>query len=110
MRTAVRLLCSRCAEPDDTLQSDTDRHQLTVTSLPPGLVTARADGCHSCAGYYSCLSFSMAQLLIEVPYLLGLTVMFTPIVYAMIGLEWTAAKFFWCVLLSCTCCDNGLAW
>ncbi len=58
------------------------------------------------AGYYSCLSFSMAQLLIEVPYLLGLTVMFTPIVYAMIGLQWTAAKFFWCaasaaVLLAC---------
>ncbi len=55
-----------------------------------------ADDCCACAGYYSCLSFSMAQLLIEVPYLLGLTVMFTPIVYAMIGLQWTAAKFFWC--------------
>ena len=53
-------------------------------------------GAVGCAGYYSCLSFSMAQLLIEVPYLLGLTVMFTPIVYAMIGLQWTAAKFFWC--------------
>ncbi len=49
----------------------------------------------ACAGYYSCLSYSTAWLLIEVPYLLGLTIMFTPIVYAMIGLEWTAAKFFW---------------
>ena len=36
----------------------------------------------ACAGYYSCLSDSTAWLLIEVPYLLGLTVMFTPIVYA----------------------------
>jgi len=33
-----------------------------------------------CAGYYSCLSYSMAQLLIEVPYLLGLSIMFVSIV------------------------------
>ena len=60
----------------------------------PGVSSHHAH-CSGHAGYYSCLSFSMAQLLIEVPYLVGLSVMFTPIVYAMIGLEWTAAKFFW---------------
>ena len=32
------------------------------------------------AGYYSCLSYSTAQLLIEVPYLLGLAIMFVSIV------------------------------
>ena len=63
------------------------------------------------AGYYSCLSYSTAQLLIEVPYLLGLSIMFVSIIYPMIGFQWTAGQFFWCVpqpwhSLRCSLCQN----
>lgn len=51
------------------------------------------------AGYYACLPYSVAQMLIEVPYLLGISVMFVAIVYSMIGFEWSVGKFFWCAPL-----------
>ena len=39
----------------------------------------------------------MFQALVEIPYVLAQAVVYDVIVYAMIGFEWTAAKFFWSV-------------
>ncbi|KAE8678601.1 Pleiotropic drug resistance protein 12 [Hibiscus syriacus] len=47
------------------------------------------------AGMYSALPYAMAQVSCEVPYVLFQTSYYTLIVYAMVGFEWTAAKFFW---------------
>lgn len=47
------------------------------------------------AGMYSALPYAMAQVIAEIPYVLVQTTYYTLIVYAMIGFEWTAAKFFW---------------
>lgn len=47
------------------------------------------------AGMYSALPYAMAQVIAEIPYVLIQTTYYTLIVYAMIGFEWTAAKFFW---------------
>ncbi|KAG8643795.1 hypothetical protein MANES_11G067100v8 [Manihot esculenta] len=47
------------------------------------------------AGMYSPLPYAFAQVLIELPYVFIQSVVYGLIVYAMIGFEWTAAKFFW---------------
>uniref|UniRef100_A0A7N1A5T7 ABC transporter domain-containing protein n=1 Tax=Kalanchoe fedtschenkoi TaxID=63787 RepID=A0A7N1A5T7_KALFE len=47
------------------------------------------------AGMYSALPYALAQVLIEVPYIFCQAAVYGVIVYAMIGFEWTAAKFFW---------------
>ncbi|XP_030526169.1 pleiotropic drug resistance protein 1-like [Rhodamnia argentea] len=47
------------------------------------------------AGMYSALPYALAQVLIEVPYVLVQATSYGVIVYAMIGFEWTAVKFFW---------------
>lgn len=47
------------------------------------------------AGYYACLPYSAAQFLIEIPYLVCLSVYYVVIIYAMIGFDWEAGKFFW---------------
>lgn len=47
------------------------------------------------AGMYSPLAYAFAQILIELPYILVQTTIYGVLVYAMIGFEWTAAKFFW---------------
>ncbi|KAK2651475.1 hypothetical protein Ddye_011331 [Dipteronia dyeriana] len=47
------------------------------------------------AGMYSALSYSIAQVMIEIPYIFAQTVVYGIIVYTMIGFEWTAIKFFW---------------
>ncbi|XP_073017629.1 pleiotropic drug resistance protein 1-like [Primulina eburnea] len=47
------------------------------------------------AGLYSALPYAFGQALIEVPYGLIQAIIYGTIVYAMIGFEWTAAKFFW---------------
>ncbi|RVW28717.1 Pleiotropic drug resistance protein 1 [Vitis vinifera] len=47
------------------------------------------------AGMYSPLSYAFAQALVEIPYIFSQAVVYGLIVYAMIGFEWTAAKFFW---------------
>ncbi|KAL2630297.1 hypothetical protein R1flu_014983 [Riccia fluitans] len=47
------------------------------------------------AGMYSAVPYALAQVLIEIPYILLQTFLYSAITYAMIGLEWTAAKFFW---------------
>ncbi|KAI8548584.1 hypothetical protein RHMOL_Rhmol07G0284000 [Rhododendron molle] len=47
------------------------------------------------AGMYSALPCAFGQVAIEIPYVLVQTIVYTVIVYAMIGFEWTTDKFFW---------------
>ncbi|GJU70197.1 pleiotropic drug resistance protein 1 [Tanacetum coccineum] len=55
------------------------------------------------AGMYSALPYAFAQVLVEIPYVLVQTVVYTLIVYSMIGFEWTAAKFFWYIYFQFCC-------
>ncbi|XP_014500002.1 ABC transporter G family member 40 isoform X2 [Vigna radiata var. radiata] len=47
------------------------------------------------AGMYSAIPYALAQVVIEIPYTFVQAVTYGIIVYAMIGFEWTASKFFW---------------
>ncbi|PQM39558.1 pleiotropic drug resistance protein 1 [Prunus yedoensis var. nudiflora] len=47
------------------------------------------------AGMYSALAYAFAQVTIEVLYVFAQAVIYSVLVYAMIGFEWTVAKFFW---------------
>ncbi|KAJ9537747.1 hypothetical protein OSB04_030480 [Centaurea solstitialis] len=47
------------------------------------------------AGMYSALPYAFGQVVVEIPYILSQTIVYCIIVYAMIGFEWTANKFFW---------------
>ncbi|KAG6389523.1 hypothetical protein SASPL_150993 [Salvia splendens] len=47
------------------------------------------------AGMYSALPYAFGQAVVELPHLLLQTLIYGVIVYAMIGFEWTVAKFFW---------------
>ncbi|XP_057969760.1 pleiotropic drug resistance protein 1-like [Malania oleifera] len=47
------------------------------------------------AGMYSALPYAFAQIAVEIPYIFTQAAVYGLIVYAMIGFEWTAAKFFW---------------
>ncbi|PVH64073.1 hypothetical protein PAHAL_2G178700 [Panicum hallii] len=47
------------------------------------------------AGMYSPFPYAFGQVIIELPYALVQATVYGVIVYAMIGFEWTAAKFFW---------------
>ncbi|KAH7553400.1 hypothetical protein JRO89_XS12G0007500 [Xanthoceras sorbifolium] len=47
------------------------------------------------AGMYSALSYAFAQVVIEVEYVIIQTVIYSLILYSMIGFEWQVAKFFW---------------
>ncbi|KAF8711623.1 hypothetical protein HU200_029077 [Digitaria exilis] len=44
---------------------------------------------------YSPLPYALGQVAIELPYILVQALIYGVLVYAMIGFEWTAAKFFW---------------
>ncbi|XP_024517239.1 ABC transporter G family member 34 [Selaginella moellendorffii] len=52
------------------------------------------------AGMYSPLPYAIAQVVIEVPYLLTQTVIFGLVVYPMVQFEWTVVKFFWFMFFS----------
>ncbi|XP_027181577.1 pleiotropic drug resistance protein 1-like isoform X1 [Coffea eugenioides] len=47
------------------------------------------------AGMYSALPYAFGQVVIEIPYNFVQTLIYGIIIYAMIGFEWTVAKFFW---------------
>ncbi|CAK9176321.1 unnamed protein product [Ilex paraguariensis] len=47
------------------------------------------------AGMYSALPYAFGQVMIELPYIFVQTFIYGVIVYAMIGFDWTVAKFFW---------------
>ncbi|KAK7284174.1 hypothetical protein RJT34_18915 [Clitoria ternatea] len=50
------------------------------------------------AGMYSAMAYAFAQVVIELPYVLLQTVVYSFIVYAMIGFDWTVTKVFWYLL------------
>ncbi|XP_057537389.1 ABC transporter G family member 32 isoform X1 [Amaranthus tricolor] len=52
------------------------------------------------AGLYSALPFAFAQVAIEFPYLLGQTIIYAVIFYAMASFEWTALKFVWYIFFT----------
>ncbi|KAL5201069.1 hypothetical protein ABZP36_035423 [Zizania latifolia] len=47
------------------------------------------------AHMYSPLPYALGQVGIELPYIFVQSIIYGVLVYAMIGFEWTAAKFFW---------------
>jgi ABC-type multidrug transport system permease subunit len=47
------------------------------------------------AGMYSAIPYALAQVLIEVPYVIVQTLVYALITYSMINFEWTPLKFFW---------------
>ncbi|KAL0412871.1 UNVERIFIED_CONTAM: Pleiotropic drug resistance protein 3 [Sesamum radiatum] len=47
------------------------------------------------SGMYAPWAYSTAQVIVEIPYLLAQTLIFTVITYPMIGYEWSAPKVFW---------------
>uniref|UniRef100_A0A7N0U871 ABC transporter domain-containing protein n=1 Tax=Kalanchoe fedtschenkoi TaxID=63787 RepID=A0A7N0U871_KALFE len=47
------------------------------------------------AGMYSSAPYAFGQAAIEMPYIFAQTLIYGVIVYAMIGFEWNAEKFFW---------------
>ncbi|KAI3761584.1 hypothetical protein L1987_52004 [Smallanthus sonchifolius] len=47
------------------------------------------------AGMYSSLPYAMAQVTVEIPYVLLQTLYYSVIVYSMVSFEWAADKFFW---------------
>ncbi|VAH42773.1 unnamed protein product [Triticum turgidum subsp. durum] len=49
----------------------------------------------SAARMYSPLPYALGQVVIELPYILVQSLIYGILVYAMIGFEWTVAKFFW---------------
>ncbi|KAI3766690.1 hypothetical protein L2E82_16759 [Cichorium intybus] len=55
------------------------------------------------AGMYSALPYAFAQVLVEIPYVFSQTAVYSVIVYAMIGFEWTVAKFFWYLFFQFCC-------
>ncbi|KAI3671594.1 hypothetical protein L1987_87333 [Smallanthus sonchifolius] len=52
------------------------------------------------AGMYSSLPYAMAQVIVEIPYVLLQTIYYSVIVYSMVSFEWTADKFFWSFFLN----------
>ncbi|KAK9066079.1 hypothetical protein SSX86_015481 [Deinandra increscens subsp. villosa] len=55
------------------------------------------------AGMYSALPYAFAQILVEIPYIFSQTAVYSIIVYAMIGFDWTTAKFFWYMFYQFCC-------
>ncbi|KAL3633436.1 transcription factor [Castilleja foliolosa] len=47
------------------------------------------------AGMYSALPYAFSQFLIEIPYVFMQTVVYSLIVYSMMGFDWDVKKFFW---------------
>ncbi|GFP81465.1 pleiotropic drug resistance protein 1 [Phtheirospermum japonicum] len=47
------------------------------------------------AGMYSALPYAFSQFLIEIPYVFVQTVVYSLIVYSMMGFDWDVKKFFW---------------
>lgn len=47
------------------------------------------------AGLYSALPFAFAQVVVEFPYVLAQTLIYSAVFYAMAAFEWTASKFLW---------------
>ncbi|XP_024394096.1 ABC transporter G family member 29 isoform X2 [Physcomitrium patens] len=53
------------------------------------------------AGMYSATSYALAQVLVEIPYVLVQAAMYSSITYSMLAFIWTPAKFFWYFYTQC---------
>jgi ABC-type multidrug transport system ATPase subunit/ABC-type multidrug transport system permease subunit len=51
------------------------------------------------AGMYAAVPYAIAQILIEVPYCLVQTIMYSLITFSMINLEWSVTKFLWYIFI-----------
>ncbi|VFQ87368.1 unnamed protein product [Cuscuta campestris] len=51
------------------------------------------------AGMYSAMPFAFAMVVIELPYVLLQAIIYSTMVYSMIGFEWTVTKFSWYLLI-----------
>ncbi|CAH9131530.1 unnamed protein product [Cuscuta epithymum] len=51
------------------------------------------------AGMYSALPYTFGQVFIEIPYILLQSGVYGILIYAIIGFEWTASKFFWYIFI-----------
>ncbi|KAK1313458.1 ABC transporter G family member 36 [Acorus calamus] len=47
------------------------------------------------AGMYSAMPYAIAQVVLELPYVFVQTLYYSVVVYAMLGFQWTIAKFLW---------------
>ncbi|KAH7655207.1 P-loop containing nucleoside triphosphate hydrolase protein [Dioscorea alata] len=79
----------------------------SCTSVIPYIITERTVFYREkFAGMYSTVAYSLAQVLIEIPYVIILALMFTIITYPTIGYFWSPYKFIWffytisCAILS----------
>ncbi|GAV84106.1 ABC_tran domain-containing protein/ABC2_membrane domain-containing protein/PDR_assoc domain-containing protein, partial [Cephalotus follicularis] len=70
-------------------------YQMGVSVLPVVAIERTVFYRERAAGMYSALPYAFAQVEIELPYILVQSATYGTIVYAMIGFEWTVAKFFW---------------
>ncbi|KAJ4794728.1 ABC transporter G family member 39 [Rhynchospora pubera] len=52
------------------------------------------------AGMYSALTYAMAQVVIEIPYTFAQAILYSVLVYSMIGFQWTAVKFIWYIFFT----------
>uniref|UniRef100_M8B5A2 Pleiotropic drug resistance protein 12 n=1 Tax=Aegilops tauschii TaxID=37682 RepID=M8B5A2_AEGTA len=69
------------------------------TSLQPVVIMERVVLYREkAAGMYSTLAYTIAQMAIELPYILVQVLVFASTVYPMIGFQMTTVKFFWFVL------------
>ncbi|KAL8505052.1 hypothetical protein ACS0TY_016310 [Phlomoides rotata] len=55
------------------------------------------------AGMYSALPYVFSQVAIETIYVALQSIIYTPLLYSMIGFQWTPAKFFWFCYFMFTC-------
>ncbi|GAB4850127.1 transcription factor [Ancistrocladus abbreviatus] len=70
-------------------------YQHTSSVLPVVSVERTVFYRERAAGMYSALAYAFGQVLIEIPYVLVQSIIYGTIMYAMIGFEWNAGKFFW---------------
>ncbi|CAN8312242.1 unnamed protein product [Cochlearia groenlandica] len=54
------------------------------------------------AGMYAATPYAISQVTCELPYVLIQTIYYSLIVYAMVGFEWKASKFFWFLFINYT--------
>ncbi|KAF8025633.1 hypothetical protein BT93_F2468 [Corymbia citriodora subsp. variegata] len=47
------------------------------------------------AGMYAALPYAVAQVIVEIPYAVVQSALYSLIIYGMMSFQWTAAKFFW---------------
>ncbi|CAH1440214.1 unnamed protein product [Lactuca virosa] len=71
-----------------------------VTIIPVASLERTVFYREQAAGMYSALPYAMAQVIVEIPFVLVQTMYYTVIVYSMVSFEWTVVKFLWFFFIS----------